>query len=157
VARARRHVEDAKPRFEASRERREELAQSFFAAASDGDLEALEKLLAHDVVLHGDGGGKAPAVAQALHGRRRVARTLLTWVRAAARLAGVSLRRVEVNGQPGATLLDPEGRLVGVMALDIAEGQVQAVRSVVNPDKLRHLGPLSDLGRLLGRGGVRPG
>jgi RNA polymerase sigma-70 factor (TIGR02957 family) len=157
VARARRHVEDAKPRFEASRERREELAQSFFAAASDGDLEALEELLAHDVVLHGDGGGKAPAVAQALHGRRRVARTLLTWVRAAARLAGVSLRRVEVNGQPGATLLDPEGRLVGVMALDIAEGQVQAVRSVVNPDKLRHLGPLSDLGRLLGRGGVRPG
>jgi RNA polymerase sigma-70 factor (TIGR02957 family) len=157
VARARRHVEDAKPRFEASRERREELAQSFFAAASDGDLEALEELLAHDVVLHGDGGGKAPAVAQALHGRRRVARTLLTWVRAATRLGGVSLRRVEVNGQPGVTLVDPEGRLAGVMALDIAEGQVQAVRSVVNPDKLRHLGPLSDLGKLLGRGGVRPG
>ena len=151
VARARRHVEDAKPRFEASREQREELAQSFFAAASDGDLESLEELLAHDVVLHGDGGGKAPAIAQALHGRRRVARTLLTWVQAAARFGGVSLRRVEVNGQPGAMLVDPAGRLAGVMALDIAEGQVQAVRSVVNPDKLRHLGPL------LGRGGVRRG
>jgi RNA polymerase sigma-70 factor (TIGR02957 family) len=157
VARARRHVEDAKPRFEASRERREELAQSFFAAASDGDLESLEGLLAHDVVLHGDGGGKAPAIAQALHGRRRVARTLLTWVRAAARSGGVSLRRVEVNGQPGAMLLDPAGRLAGVMALDIAEGQVQAVRSVVNPDKLRHIGPLADLGQLLGGDGVGRG
>jgi RNA polymerase sigma-70 factor (TIGR02957 family) len=157
VARARRHVEDAKPRFEASRERREELARSFFAAASDGDLESLEELLAHDVVLHGDGGGKAPGIAQALHGRRRVAQTLLTWVRAVARFGGVSLRRVEVNGQPGAVLVDPAGRLVGVMALDIAEGQVQAVRSVVNPDKLRHIGPLADLGQLLGRGGVRRG
>jgi RNA polymerase sigma-70 factor (TIGR02957 family) len=156
VARARRHVEDAKPRFEAPRERREELARSFFAAASDGDLESLEKLLAHDVVLHGDGGGKAPALAQPAHGRAKVARTLLAWVRAAARF-GVALRSAEVNGQPGAVLLDPEGRLVGVMALDIAEGQVQAVRSVVNPDKLRHLGALSDLGRRLGRGGVRPG
>jgi RNA polymerase sigma-70 factor (TIGR02957 family) len=157
VARARRHVEDAKPRFEAPRERREELARSFFAAASDGDLESLEELLAHDVVLHGDGGGKAPALAQPVHGRAKVARTLLAWVRAAARFGGFALRSAEVNGQPGAMLVDPEGRLVGVMALDIAEGQVQAVRSVVNPDKLRHLGPLSDFGRLLGRGGVRPG
>jgi hypothetical protein len=74
-----------------------------------------------------------------------------------ARFGGVAVRRVEVNGQPGAMLLDPEGRLVGVMALDVAEGQVQAVSSVVNPDKLRHLGPLADLGRLLGPSGVRPG
>jgi RNA polymerase sigma-70 factor (TIGR02957 family) len=157
VARARRHVEDARPRFEASHERRERLAQSFFAAAADGDLGALEELLAHDVVLHGDGGGRVPALAQALHGRARVARALLAWVRAVARFGGVAVRRVEVNGQPGAMLLDPEGRLVGVMALDVAEGQVQAVSSVVNPDKLRHLGPLADLGRLLGPSGVRPG
>jgi RNA polymerase sigma-70 factor (ECF subfamily) len=51
------------------------------------------------------------------------------------------VRRAEVNGQPGAMMLDPEGRLIGVLALDIADGQVQAVSSIVNPDKLRHLGP----------------
>ncbi|HEV8652955.1 MAG TPA: RNA polymerase sigma-70 factor [Actinomycetes bacterium] len=151
VARARKHVEERRPRFEASRERREQLAQSFFAAAEEGDLEALEGLLARDVVLHGDGGGRVPAIARALHGRARVARTLLTWVRAAARFGGFSLRRVEVNGQPGAMVLDPEGRLIGVLALDVADGQVQAVTSVVNPDKLRHLGPLADLGALLHR------
>jgi hypothetical protein len=81
-------------------------------------------------------------------GRARFARTLVAWVRAAARFGGVSVRRVEVNGQPGAMVLDPAGRLVGVLALDIADGQVQAVSSVVNPDKLRHLGPLADLGGL---------
>jgi RNA polymerase sigma-70 factor, ECF subfamily len=53
-----------------------------------------------------------------------------------------------VNGQPGALLLDPEGRLVTVLALDVADGQVQAIRSIVNPDKLRHLGPTADLGEL---------
>jgi RNA polymerase sigma-70 factor (TIGR02957 family) len=141
VARARRHVQEGRPRFEASRERREALARRFFAAAADGDLRTLEELLAHDVVLHGDGGGKAPAIVQPLHGRARVAKTLLTWARVAARAGGFSLRLVEVNGQPGAMTLDAEGRPVGVMALDIADGQVQAVRSVVNPDKLRHLEP----------------
>jgi RNA polymerase sigma-70 factor (TIGR02957 family) len=153
VARARRHVQQGRPRFEASRERREALAQRFFAATSDGDLRTLEELLAHEVVLHGDGGGRVPALAQAVRGRTRVARALLAWVRAAARSGGFSLRRVEVNSQPGATLHDPEGRLLGVMALDIADGQVQAVRSMVNPDKLRHLGQPGDLARLLGGGG----
>jgi RNA polymerase sigma-70 factor (TIGR02957 family) len=153
VARARRHVQEGRPRFEASRERREALAQRFLAAASDGDLRTLEELLAHDVVLHGDGGGRAPAITRAVHGRARVARMLLAWMRAAARSGGFSLRRVEVNGQPGATMHDPDGRLLGVMALDVADGQVQAVRSVVNPDKLRHLGQPGDLARLLGGGG----
>jgi Sigma-70, region 4/SnoaL-like domain len=153
VSRARRHVQEGRPRFEASRERREALARRFFAATSDGDLRALEELLAHDVVLHGDGGGRVPALAQPVQGRARVAKTLLTWVRAGVRAGGFALRRVEVNGQPGATVHDAEGRLVGVMALDIADGQVQAVRSVVNPDKLRHLGEPGDLARLLGGGG----
>src|ERR671914_90602 len=76
ATRARRHVEERRPRFEASREQREELATRFFAAAEEGDLEGLEELLAHDVVLHGDGGGKAPALGRALHGRAKVARTL---------------------------------------------------------------------------------
>jgi RNA polymerase sigma-70 factor (TIGR02957 family) len=146
VTRARRQVQEGRPRFEASRERREVLARRFFAAAVDGELEALEELLAHDVVLHGDGGGKAPALAHPVHGRAKVARTLLAWFRAAARIGGVSLQAAEVNGQPGALLLDPEGRLVTVLAVDVADGQVQAIRSIVNPDKLRHLGPTANLG-----------
>jgi RNA polymerase sigma-70 factor (TIGR02957 family) len=148
VTRARRQVQEGRPRFEASRERREVLARRFFAAAVDGELEALEELLAHDVVLHGDGGGKAPALAHPVHGRAKVARTLLAWFRAAARIGGVSLQAAEVNGQPGALLLDPEGRLVTVLSVDVADGQVQAIRSIVNPDKLRHLGPTANLGEL---------
>ncbi|HEX8101692.1 MAG TPA: RNA polymerase sigma factor SigJ, partial [Solirubrobacteraceae bacterium] len=88
AARARRHVAERRPRFEASRERRETLAGRFFAAAEEGDLAGLEALLAQDVVLHGDGGGKAPALARAVHGRARVARTLLAWQRAGARAGG---------------------------------------------------------------------
>jgi len=148
ATRARRHVEERRPRFEASREQREELATRFFAAAEEGDLEGLEELLAHDVVLRGDGGGKAPALARAVHGRARVARTLRAGLRAAARF-GFTWRREEVNGQPGALLVDREGRLVNVMVLDVAEGQIQSVSSIVNPDKLRHLGPVADLGALL--------
>jgi RNA polymerase sigma-70 factor (TIGR02957 family) len=146
VTRARRQVQERRPRFEASRERREALARRFFAAAVDGELEALEELLAHDVALHGDGGGKAPALAHPVHGRAKVARTLLAWFRAATRIGGVTVRSAEVNGQPGALVLDPEGRLVNVLALDVADGQVQAIRSIVNPDKLRHLGPTANLG-----------
>jgi RNA polymerase sigma factor (sigma-70 family) len=148
VTRARRHVERRRPRFEPSREQRERLARRFFAAAQDGDLGALEELLAHDVTLHGGG------LPQPLTGRVRVARTLLAGMRAATtRLGGFSLREVTVNGQPGAMVLDPSERLIGVVALDIAEsGQIQTVTSVLNPDKLRHLGPLADLTPLGGRG-----
>jgi RNA polymerase sigma-70 factor (TIGR02957 family) len=150
ATRARRHVEERRPRFEASREQREELATRFFAAAEEGDLEGLEELLAHDVVLHGDGGGKAPALARAIHGRARVARTLTKgWRRVGARVGGVTTRREEVNGQPGALFFDREGGLIGVMILDVAEGQIQGVSSIVNPDKLRHLGPVADLRALL--------
>src|SRR5215218_2670159 len=109
ATRARRHVQERRPRFEASREQREELATRFFAAAEEGDLEGLEQLLAHDVVFRGDGGGKAPAAARAVHGRARVARTLMAWLRAGARLRGLTSRREEVNGQPGALFFDREG------------------------------------------------
>ena len=150
ATRARRHVEERRPRFDASREQREELANRFFAAAEEGDLEGLEQLLAHDVVLHGDGGGKAPALARAIHGRAKAARTLIAGLRAARnRIGGVTWRREEINGQPGALFLDREGNLIAVMTLDVAEGQIQAVRSIVNPDKLRHLGPVADLRALL--------
>jgi len=146
AVRARRHVEERRPRFDSSPERRAELARRFFDAAEDGELEALEALLAEDVTLHGDGGGKVPALARALAGRGRVARTLLAWTRYVRHLAPEGeMRPVEVNGQPGALLLDGDGRLMGVWALDIAGGEVRSVRSIINPDKLRHLGPLTEL------------
>lgn len=151
AARARRHVEERRPRFETSRQQREELARRFFAAAQDGDLAALESLLAHDVVLHGDGGGRVPALARSLHGRARVARTLRAWARTRDRVPGIAVRRVEINGQPGALMLDPEGALISVMALEIGGGQVRGVSSIVNPDKLRHLGRVGDVGALLAR------
>jgi RNA polymerase sigma-70 factor (ECF subfamily) len=151
ATRARRHVDERRPRFEASREQRDELARRFFAAAQEGDVAALEALLAQDVVLHGDGGGKVPALARSLHGRDRVARTLMAWARQGFKLAGATFRRVEVNGQPGALLLDGDGGLISVMALDIADGQIQGVRSIVNPDKLGHIGPVADMRALLKR------
>jgi len=97
------------------------------------------------VVLRGDGGGKAPAVKRALHGRAKVARTLIVGLRAGTRFGGFTTRREEANGQPGALFFDREGRLGGVMILDIADGQIQGVSAIVNPDKLRHLGPVADL------------
>ena len=151
AARARRHVEEQKPRFEASREERDELAHRFFAAAQEGDVAGLEALLADDVVLHGDGGGKVPALARALFGARRVARTLGAWFRQGAKLPDTEIREVEVNGQPGAVLM-AGGGVAAVMALDIADGRVQGIRSIVNPDKLGHIGPLADVvGLLKGR------
>ena len=149
TTRARRHVDERRPRFEASREQREELATRFFAAAEEGDLEGLEELLAHDVVFRGDGGGKAPAAARAIHGRAKVARAMIAGLRAGARFGGITLRREEVNGQPGALILDREGKLISVAVLDIVEGQVQSVNAIVNPDKLQHLGPVGDLRALL--------
>src|SRR5918994_1887446 len=110
ATRARRHVEERRPRFEASREQREELATRFFAAAEEGDLEGLEELLAHDVVLRGDGGGKALARKRAVHGRARVARTLIASLRARTRF-GITSRREQVNGQPGALFFDRDGGL----------------------------------------------
>jgi RNA polymerase sigma-70 factor (TIGR02957 family) len=149
AVRARRQVDERRVRFDASREQRDELADRFFAATQEGDLEGLEALLAEDVELHGDGGGKAPALARALFGRSRVAKTLRNWSRTAGRIPGISIRRVDVNGQPGAIFLDSEGRLINVMSIDVADGQIQGIRSIVNPDKLRHLGPLADVNALV--------
>ena len=87
ATRARRHVKQRRPRFQTTREQREELTRQFFQATEQGDLAGLETLLAHDVVLTGDGGGKAPALARSLRGRTRVARTLIDyWLGVAARI-----------------------------------------------------------------------
>ena len=99
------------------------------------------------MVLRGDGGGKAPALAHAVHGRTRVARTLKANLRARTRF-GITSRREEINGQPGALFFDRDGGLIAVMILDVADGQVQGVSGIVNPDKRRHLGPVGDLGAL---------
>jgi RNA polymerase sigma-70 factor, ECF subfamily len=156
AARARRHVEAGRPRFEASRRQREELARRFFAAVDEGDTEGLVGLLAADAVLHGDGGGKAPALAAPVHGAEQIARLLLGLARRG-RAVGMGARPAEINGHPGLLTLGPDGRLVGVLALDIADGRVQTVRTIVNPDKLRHLGPVGDLSALLAGDGAAPG
>ncbi|MQA75759.1 MAG: RNA polymerase subunit sigma-24, partial [Solirubrobacterales bacterium] len=149
AVRARARVEEDRPRYDVSREQEEELASRFFGAVQEGDLAALEQLLAADVELHGDGGGKAPALARPIVGRDRAVRTLSAWPRGAERIGGLVIRPAWVNGTPGAVNTTPDGRVINVIALDIAEGQIQGVSSISNPDKLRHLGPVADLGALL--------
>ncbi len=152
-ARARKHVTaQARDGAPATARRTEsgELARRFFAAAEGGDMDALLSLLAPDVVFHGDGGGKATAVGKPLHGREQVLRFLGGLFRRG-RFLGASLTLAWVNGQPGAVAYDAGGRVISVFELDIADGAVQAIRSVVNPDKLAHLGPVSDVARLPGR------
>ncbi|WP_412516861.1 RNA polymerase sigma-70 factor [Actinomadura madurae] len=149
VARARDHVRKRRPRYHASRRQRQELAQRFFAAAGQGDLRALEALLAQDAALHADGGGKVPgALARPVNGRRHVARTLSAGMSELAR-RGVRVRVTEVNGQPGAVATDAQDRLVMVTALSITDGRIQTIHSIANPDKLRHVDRFDDLGALL--------
>jgi RNA polymerase sigma-70 factor (ECF subfamily) len=148
AVRARRHVDEHKPRFEASRQQRERLAARFFGAVEEGDMDGLIELLAADVVVYGDGGGTSPSWRRPIFGRERVLRLLLGLGRHTCELGG-TIRRTEINGQPGAMFLDPAGRLMHVMTVDIADGVVQTVRGIINPDKLRHLGPLADVRALL--------
>jgi len=137
---------DATPPVPARRAEGEELARRFFEATAGGDMDALLGMLAPDVVFHGDGGGKAQAIGQPLAGRQRVLRMLVGLFRRG-RALNTSLRLAWVNGQPGAVTYDAEGRVISVLALDITDGVIQAIHSVVNPDKLGHLGPVSDLAR----------
>jgi RNA polymerase sigma-70 factor (ECF subfamily) len=153
ATRARRHVQQRRPRFQTTREQRDELARRFFQAVEQGDLSGLEALLAHDVELTGDGGGKVPALARTLRGRSHVARMLIDWARLAARAPETSLRPVEVNGDPGVLYLDARQRLIAVVALEIAGGQVTSISAILNPDKLAHLGPVSDFRPLRGWAG----
>jgi len=150
--RARRHVAENKPRFEASRVKREELAARFFAAVGEGDIDGLVSLLAEDAVVYGDSGGTRPSWPRPITGRDHVGR-LLAGLAEQIRRAGVVIRPAEINGQPGAMFLDPDGRLINVFVLDIADGQIQTIRSVINPGKLRHLGPLANTGDLRRRPG----
>jgi RNA polymerase sigma-70 factor (ECF subfamily) len=144
LTRARRRIDEGgRPRFEASREQSEQVAQRFFAAVGGGDLDSLLELLAPDATMTGDGGGKALALGSTLTSGERIARFLLGLLRRFGSAGTMEVTRV--NGQPGAIGYDAEHRVVTVFALDIADGKVQAIRSIVNPDKLGHLGPVSDL------------
>ena len=144
-------VSDAMP-SPARRAEGEELARRFFEAAAGGDMDALLGMLAPDVVLHADGGGKTQAIGKPLAGRQPVSRMLVSLLRRA-RVLGASLRLAWVNGQPGAVLYDAESRVVSVIELDTGPNGhgsdvVQTMHAVVNPDKLAHLGPVSDVARL---------
>jgi RNA polymerase sigma-70 factor, ECF subfamily len=157
AVRARRHVEERRPRFEADKRARDELAGRFFAAAEDGDTEGLMKLLADDVVFYGDGGGKGPAIRKPLYGRQPVVRFVDRLLKLVKRM-DLMLEPTEVNGEPGAISRAPDGSIVSVLSLQIADGQIVSVRSVVNPDKLGHLGPVGDLyGLLRGAQGAQSG
>lgn len=143
AARARRHMDLGRPRFVADRREREELAARFFDAFRDGDVDGLRELLAADVEMVGDGGGKAPALARSVIGADNVARVLAAVFPALAKIdAQVEPR--ELNGHPGAILRDRDDKVVGTMTLDVLDGRIQTIRSVANPDKLGHVGPLAD-------------
>ena len=148
ASRARRHIADGRPRFEASRATRDQLARRFFAAVGDGDMDDLVSVLAADVVVYGDSGGRPPSWPRPIVGRDNVSRLMLG-LGEQMRGVNVTIWPVEINGQPGALVLDSDGRLVNVFSLDIADGAVEAIRSVINPDKLRHIDPLADVRGLM--------
>ena len=143
AARARRHMDAGRPRFEADRREREELAARFFDALREGDVEGLRELLAADVQLVGDGGGKAPQFARAIIGAGQVARVLASAFPWLVRI-DATLKPHQVNGQPGAILRDRDGKVLVTLALDVLDGQIQMIRAVTNPDKLGHVGPVAD-------------
>lgn len=143
LVRARRHMEAGRPRFPADRQEQQELATRFFDALKDGDVGGLRHLLAADVQLAGDGGGKTPQLANAVMGAENVARVLgavFPWLA----LVDVTFEQREVNAQPGAVFRDREGKVLYTLVLDVLDGRIQNIRTVVNPDKLGHLGPVAD-------------
>src|SRR6185312_15886908 len=123
---------------------REELAERFFDAFREGDVDGLRELLAADVALVGDSGGKAPLVAQEAYGVEAVV-GMMTLVAARFARVGVRLEPHALNGQPGAIFYAPDGRVLSTLTLDVVDGRIQAIRAVVNPDKLGHMGPVADI------------
>jgi RNA polymerase sigma-70 factor (ECF subfamily) len=142
--RARQHIEAGRPRFDVAASDRAALAERFFAAVGSGDMDGLLGLLSADVEVHGDSGGVPPSWPRPIVGREHVARLMAVIGNQVRHLHG-SIRPTEVNGQPGALALARDGSLIAVLTIDIADGQVQTVRSVISRPKLQHLGPLADL------------
>lgn len=143
AARARAHMKDGRPRFEVDRKERDRLAGRFFDALADGDVDGLRELLAGDVLMVGDSGGKAPLWGKGIAGAANVCRVLTSMFPAVARM-DATVQRHELNGQPGAIFRDRDGRIITTWTIDIAGGRIQAIRAMLNPDKLAHLGPVAD-------------
>jgi RNA polymerase sigma factor (sigma-70 family) len=142
-ARARRRIDEGRPRFETSRAEGEELTALFLAAADGGDMTSLLERLAPDVLFYGDSGGKGEATFIApLAGRDLVGQILRVQIERTLEL-GAELIPAWVNRQPGLLARDPDGGLIAVVAFDVLDGQIQAIRAVANPEKLSHIGPLS--------------
>jgi RNA polymerase sigma-70 factor, ECF subfamily len=143
AVRARRHMDVGRPRFDADRRERKKLAARFFDALRDGDVDGVRELLAADVQMVGDGGGKAPVLARSVIGADNVARVLASIFPLLARI-DAKVEQREVNGQPGAIVRDRNGKVAGTLTLDVLGGRIQTIRAVANPDKLGHLGPVAD-------------
>jgi len=142
-ARSRRRIDEGRPRFETSRAEGDELTALFLAAADGGDMTSLLERLAPDVVFYGDSGGKGETTfITPVIGRDQVARVIRFSFERTLEL-GASLRAAWVNGQPGVLVRDADGDLIAVIVLDVLGGQVLAIRTIANPEKLRHLGPIS--------------
>lgn len=138
ATRARSHVREARPRFQVEKQHGLELAEAFFNASRSGDMSALGEMLAADVSVHADGGGKRPAVTQPILGFAAVMDfqgRLATFFR---KNSSTLVRFCMVNGLPGFITREADGELQ-TTALDIADGKVVAIYVVRNPDKLRHL------------------
>ncbi|GAA1006160.1 MULTISPECIES: RNA polymerase sigma-70 factor [Streptomyces] len=136
AGRARRHVEERRPRYEVDPVQRRDLTERFLAAAAGGDLKALMELLAPDVRLVGDSGGKARAPLRVLHSADKVGRFLAGVARQG--IPDLSVRFLEVNGGPALLALSG-GRPDSLFQLDVADGRIQCVYIIRNPDKLRTL------------------
>jgi RNA polymerase sigma-70 factor (ECF subfamily) len=142
ASRARTHVRAERPRFQISREQGLEMAEAFFAASRRGDLEALRSLLAEDVTVYSDGGGKRPAAAAPIVGIDDVLEVHATLARIFARHMSRVVRYGLIDGLPG--FVTVEGDTWQTTALEVSDGRIVAIYVVRNPDKLRHLagGPL---------------
>jgi RNA polymerase sigma-70 factor (ECF subfamily) len=143
AVRARRHMSEGRPRFEADRRERDELAARFFDAIKNGDVDGLRQLLAADVLMIGDSGGKAPQWGKGVVGADNVARVLVSMIPLLLRIGG-SVEPHLVNGQPGAILRDRDAKVINTWTLDVLDGSIQSIRTVLNPDKLAHVGPVAD-------------
>lgn len=144
ASRARRHMEEGRPRFQVDRAEREELASRFFDALRVGDVDSLREVLAADVQMVADGGGKGPLFGRGMFfGLDHVARVIASAATSFTSV-GAMIEEHEINGQPGAIVRDRDGKIGGTMVLDVVDGQIVAIRSITNPDKLAHLGPLAD-------------
>ncbi len=138
AARARNHIREARPRFRVEKERGLELANAFFTASRSGDMKTLAAMLAADVSVHADGGGKRSAAMQPIAGFDAVMK-FHEALAALFRQKGSKLVRAGfVNGLPGFVTLEADGELQ-TTALEFEDGKIAAIYVMRNPDKLRHL------------------